>query len=195
MRSAIPNFSELMANKRYKRTRAEHLLEEVLALVQTKTATERHVRDVILHLQATLGMVALGDTWALWSPIEVATWQADMLGLLRNLAPESSTIGHELPIVALGPLVITTVCGANGDVQLCIEGANCDVATYFVVQLLREAGAARIRRCDCDAVFVKVGRREFCSKRCQKRVYMRVYYRDLRNQQEMRRHGKTTRTR
>jgi hypothetical protein len=41
--------------------------------------------------------------------------------------------------------------------------------------LVRRVGRDRIRECDCLHRFVAVGKRQFCSTACQKRVYMRRF--------------------
>lgn len=46
------------------------------------------------------------------------------------------------------------------------------------LRLLRMVGRDRLHRCasvECGKLFVRRGRREFCSDRCQKRVYMRKF--------------------
>jgi hypothetical protein len=61
----------------------------------------------------------------------------------------------------------------GSDVALRIDGTAKDVLTFQVINLLRAAGVKRLQRCDCGRAFVRIRRQEFCSERCQKRVYMR----------------------
>lgn len=44
-----------------------------------------------------------------------------------------------------------------------------------VLRLIQFIGRDRLRQCACGQVFVRRGRREYCSDRCQKRVYMRQF--------------------
>lgn len=43
------------------------------------------------------------------------------------------------------------------------------------IRLVGLVGADRVRLCECDRFYVQVGKRRFCSERCQKRVYMRRF--------------------
>ena len=60
-----------------------------------------------------------------------------------------------------------------------IHGTPRDVLLYQVITLLgRVGGVERLRLCpaaDCGHVFLKIGRRDFCSDRCQRRVFLRTY--------------------
>jgi hypothetical protein len=49
-------------------------------------------------------------------------------------------------------------------------------AYALAMRAAHDAFLHRVRKCkaeDCERTFVRDGRREFCSTRCQKRVYMR----------------------
>jgi len=49
---------------------------------------------------------------------------------------------------------------------------------YQVATSLARIGIDRLRRCpapDCGRTFVKIGRREYCSERCQRRVFVSTY--------------------
>ncbi len=60
----------------------------------------------------------------------------------------------------------------------------CDVESFHeafvfqVLQLLRIVGWERLQVCACQKVFVKAGRREYCSEKCFRRFYMRRYRAD-----------------
>lgn len=49
-----------------------------------------------------------------------------------------------------------------------------DVFWFQALNVLQGAGGSCLGRCDCERLFVKVGKRRFCSTRCQRRVMMRV---------------------
>jgi len=85
--------------------------------------------------------------------------------------------------------------GPSG-ILIFIDGEPRDVLLYQVSTFLQAVGTDRLRQCpapDCPRVFVKRGRREFCSERCQRRVFLASY--DPFRAQSRRKdsHGKTTR--
>lgn len=43
------------------------------------------------------------------------------------------------------------------------------------LRLVQFVGVSRLQICDCERLFVQVGKRRFCSERCQTRVYMRRF--------------------
>lgn len=59
-----------------------------------------------------------------------------------------------------------------GGLTLAIDGAPRDLVLAQTLLLLQRVGVDRLRPCECGLLFVKSGRREFCSTRCAKRVYM-----------------------
>lgn len=93
-----------------------------------------------------------------------------------------------------------------GQVLLTVSGTPRDVTLYLAASLLQEVGTDRIRTCpapDCGRAFVKIGRREHCSTRCQRRVWSRGYdpfaararRPDNPQAKKRTRHGKATRSR
>ena len=54
-----------------------------------------------------------------------------------------------------------------------VDGSPEDVLLFQLAALVQAVGFASLLECDCGKPFVKVGRRKFCSTRCQKRVFMR----------------------
>jgi hypothetical protein len=59
-----------------------------------------------------------------------------------------------------------------------IEGPLRDVFLHQFYGLLSSVGTDRLLLCpspDCGRAFLKIGRREFCSERCQRRVFIRGY--------------------
>lgn len=84
-----------------------------------------------------------------------------------------------------------------------VDGAPRDVTLHFAASLLQQVGTEKLRLCrapDCRKAFVKVGRREFCSPGCQRRVFLSEYdplaarpRRGDVSRRKVLRHGKTTR--
>jgi hypothetical protein len=61
----------------------------------------------------------------------------------------------------------------DGTLQVQFSGGLGDLLpmqTYLVTRLI---GRERLRLCECGRPFVRIGKRRFCSERCQKRVYMK----------------------
>jgi CGNR zinc finger len=87
--------------------------------------------------------------------------------------------------------------GPSG-IVLFVEGDPRDVLLYQASTFLQAIGTDRLRRCpapDCGRVFVKVGRREYCSERCQRRVFISTYDPFKAQPRRKDRHGKPTRKR
>jgi hypothetical protein len=82
----------------------------------------------------------------------------------------------------LGSIQITAM-KSEDRIVLFVGGDPTDVTLYTAAALLRtrigtEPLAKRLRLCpapDCGRAFVKIGRREFCSTRCQRRVFLSTY--------------------
>lgn len=67
---------------------------------------------------------------------------------------------------------------SKGRTLFMVYGSPQDTFRYLLVRLLERVAVDRLRRCPnsaCGRFFVKRGRREYCSTRCQSAVYMRTY--------------------
>jgi hypothetical protein len=67
---------------------------------------------------------------------------------------------------------------SKGKVGFLVGGHPLDVVSYQAATLVKEIGVDRLRICsaqDCESVFIKVGRREYCSERCQRRAFLSGY--------------------
>lgn len=140
---------------------------------------------------------------AAWSTDEIAQLGTEIRSVLRQVI-EARTDGGPVPTVPIA-VEITPVpfpsAKRPGRVALAMSGSPRDVVWFHVLHLLQSVGLDKIVRCDCGRAVVKVGKRRYCSDRCQKRVYMREQ-RDAERQERIalesrrrRPHGKTTRTR
>lgn len=116
--------------------------------------------------------------------------QRDIIAVIRQIAAVSDLrVGESLSPIALrvnGPLHIAVLPLPRDRTVLLVHGTPTDVFRYNVTRILESGGLERLRRCPsergphghgrpCDQVFVKVGRRQFCSTQCQTRAYMRRY--------------------
>jgi endogenous inhibitor of DNA gyrase (YacG/DUF329 family) len=72
-----------------------------------------------------------------------------------------------------------------------------DLVLYRLLRLLERVGTDKLQACgECQRLFIKVTRKEFCSTRCQGRVNMRNWRsRNTAPATKRRAHGKKTRTR
>jgi hypothetical protein len=111
-----------------------------------------------------------------------------------------SDAGGLMPTVQVQRLTFAAT-PVGSDVLITVDGDAADVLLFQSVQLMQVTGVGRLRRCpNCGRIFAKTGRREFCSDRCQKRIYMRNLRAREREKREKakrkgRHSGKTTRTR
>jgi hypothetical protein len=79
-------------------------------------------------------------------------------------------------------------------VDVLVHGQPRDWLLYRVIRLLEQVGAQNLKTCpapECGRLFLKVTRKEFCSARCQSRIYMRGY----RQQGKTAAHGEATKRR
>jgi len=129
-----------------------------------------------------------------WSAIEVAQYQDTLRAFFRGLIRETGK-GGIVPTLWVERVAFGLIPTGTSTV-VTIDGAAVNVLRFQLVELIQAAGLERLHRCDCGRIFAKVGRRQYCSSRCQKRYYMREQRRQEREKPRRRkRHGKTTRTR
>lgn len=126
-----------------------------------------------------------------WSDDDVMIWRELILGaVLWSMLPKSDRAvapGQGWP----ADLRIAAI-RQSGNVVMRLDGSAGAALMFQVVNLLRIVGLDRMLHCDCGRRFIRVGRQEFCSERCQNRSYMR-----RRREAERptgRRRGKATRT-
>ncbi len=107
---------------------------------------------------------------------EVITVRAELLAFLRGLVRTQSFGGSQS--IGTEGLFNFTARLARGRVALGADGKHTrDLIVLQVVLLALHVGLPNVRKCgapDCDHLFVKRYRREYCSVACQKREYMRV---------------------
>lgn len=83
-------------------------------------------------------------------------------------------------------------------VSIVVDGTPTDAILFLAARLVERAGTERLRICpalDCRRLFLKAGRREFCSTKCQRRVYLQTYdpFAARRRRAIVGRHGKAPR--
>lgn len=98
-------------------------------------------------------------------------------------SPDGMMPSLKLPSLQFFPLPAPGVGSvSDSEAQIGVMGTQRDCLWLQTLTLLPAAGIGRLKRCECGRVFAKTGRREYCSPRCQRRVYMRARRADERTQ-------------
>lgn len=158
-----------MARGRYKPPPA---LEDLSALV-------RHAESDRASWLAVLNIAGFGpkpftgdviEQFRNQTPGEIQAVHADLRAFLRTAAGCSSG-ALQLPFQPTLQLLNT-----HSGVRVVVSGKTPrDVTLYLAAALIEAAGAERLRCCpapNCGRAFVKIGRREYCSAECQRRVFL-----------------------
>lgn len=120
---------------------------------------------------------------------ELDTTRAELQNLFRS-ALRGARIQRPSDPIAFAYDVRITAEIVGGDVRLAATGDGRDLLLLQVVLLLDRVGLSTVRECGalgCGRLFVKAYRREYCSVRCQRRVYMRARRENERRVRERRR--------
>lgn len=197
-----------LARKRYASS-AETLLGRLVAFAESESPDEAEERRTLADVLSHGPVLVVGDAhhevladtaeMLCWSAADVARFRAELRGFLRGLIDLTSDdeAGALVPQVAVKHVTFGAAFD-GGRVLLTVDGGARDVLGLQALELLRSVGVGRVRKCECGRLFVKSGRREYCSLRCQKGVYMRAFRQREReqNKRERRsRHGRTARKR
>lgn len=108
------------------------------------------------------------------TPPQVARLKGELRSFIRFLAGGSATEHLDGPRIQ----VELVPAKAGSRVSLFLNGEPRDVVLYQTLTIVDAVGIDRLRLCpapDCGRAFVKVGRREYCSPRCQRRVFLASY--------------------
>jgi hypothetical protein len=114
--------------------------------------------------------------------------RAELLAFLRGLVRHQGQLLQ--PISTVGSIAFAGRLGPTGRVELLVDSEHARaVVIQQLMFLLHDVGLANVRECaadDCQRLFVKVYRRQFCSTTCQKRIQMR--HKRQRDREEDERH-------
>lgn len=102
--------------------------------------------------------------------------RAELLAFLRGIIRAKGQGRFSDAMSSYGGVSFAIGLGADGRASCFISnGSIRDIILVQLVTLLQVVGMANVRVCgaDCERLFVKTHRREYCSPRCQKRAYMR----------------------
>jgi len=105
------------------------------------------------------------------SPPARAALQLDLRTFVRDLAAHDGA-DREGPRLRIEIMPVLTTADT---LEWFVDGPERDVLLYQVATLAAAVGTARLRRCpalDCGRAFVQVGRRLFCSPRCQRLMFL-----------------------
>lgn len=110
-------------------------------------------------------------------PYDVIVLRAELLQLLRSTVRQGQIGASSNPIaLSPGPGLSLTVRLVEGRAWIAATGDTRSLVIQQIVLLLHEVGLTNVQKCsapDCQRLFVKMYRREFCSPQCQKRIYTR----------------------
>lgn len=166
----------MIGKKRYIQRRAETLLTKLVTVAEMPVAQARRVFAELLA--ARVGeVVEVGVTLEVRHALrhdatddEIAAWQQQVSQRLLDDVQIRKTHRVVGQGISLESALITTT--AQG-IQFEVSGELGDLLAMQAYLLARTVGRERLRQCACGKVFVRTGRREYCSERCQKRFYMR----------------------
>lgn len=164
----------MQPRKRYTARQAEALLTRLVTVAKAPPVAARRVLSELTT--AWLGDTVIAgsalETVRTASPEAVAAWSQRVETLLRGIV----NVGEHLPgvrqVMMLKPVTLM-ISPTTLRQEASVSPGHA--LTMQTVALVRVVGLERLRRCDCDQLFVKVGKRKACSEQCQKRVYMRRY--------------------
>jgi hypothetical protein len=178
-------------NKRYRRPNAEALLQQAIDFAEGAVKTNAAWRQVCAALMHGTGTapIVFGDApheLRRWSAVQIASLQMELRRFFRTLVSGKiqDDQGALLPAVRLQNVELSPHASLGDQIVLALDGSARDVIWFQVINLLQSIGVRRLQLCPCGRVFARVGRREFCSTRCQKRYYMRKFRQDQEDHHE-----------
>jgi hypothetical protein len=161
-----------MQRKRY--TNPEQLLQRVVLRLEDEG--ERGHREALQALLAEGPLLCSDALLTTLQKRDVAPWaeiRVEVLAFLRTLIREAQ-YGRPSSELGIYGSVTFTGLGGSGRTVRAAEGSVRDLLVLQLVMLLHEVGIGQVRTCaafDCQRLFVKTYRRNFCSTRCQKRTH------------------------
>jgi hypothetical protein len=165
-----------MQRKRYTAGRAQALLADTVELIAEPSPSPAVIRRAYAKvLQAQVSDVIVSDgtreAWQKASDDDVLQSHKRIRGLMQftTVLRAGSATGALPAFAASGVTVKPTGRGLE------VAGGPFQMIVLQVLTLWRVVGPDRFAVCDCGRPFVRVGKRKYCSGRCQKRFYMRRF--------------------
>jgi hypothetical protein len=179
-----------MARGAYTQTTTRKILRVLIAFAEGE---QNNFADLVRGGKAFATGPSLNALGRL-TPRQVAALKSDLRAFVRFLAGGSATEHQDGPRIQ----VELVPAKAGNRVSLFVNGEPRDVVLYQTLTMVEAVGIDRLRLCpapDCGRAFVKVGRREYCSPRCQRRVFLATYDPFKAQPRRKDHHGKPTRKR
>ena len=156
----------------HKHNTGRQVLALLSHLIQIQTARPSASRRVLSDLVSIrFGDVVVADSvyedLQVLSSEQVVEWHAGIAKLLREYAELRQLLFRGMRIEIQAKLVVTTK-----DSHVEVSGSTEELLRVQTLALLQRYGD-RLCMCDCGQLFVRIGKRRFCSARCQMRVWMR----------------------
>lgn len=133
-------------------------------------------RGLLLQVLEGGDVVPVGDAIGeleQWPRSQVELFRLQLQGFLRHLLEGSDDGGHMLPARTVNRIEFAPTM-IRGRVLLTFDGPARDALWFKTIDLLRRVGLPNLRSCPgCGDAYVRNGRREYCSDKCQAKIYMR----------------------
>jgi hypothetical protein len=112
-----------------------------------------------------------------WRPSQVEMFRSEAIELLKALVSDSrADRGSKLQAIQIRNLELSPAPAGN-TVALILDGPARDVLWFQVLDVLRTVGIENIRPCRfCERIFVKSGKRDYCSSKCAQNFRARAFY-------------------
>lgn len=169
--------------KRYAHQQAADALQELLDFIQTPKSEKQwrridYGRALLKHLveaepiDATPVFNLLLEDLERESPKALLSYWQDIeswvcAAAAKQWQPEPRTMYVELSVFP--------ACPTAKLMSFIFTGGTKDLLWVQITRLLEFIGPERVTNCGCGRLFVRAGKRRFCSTRCQSREYMRRY--------------------
>jgi hypothetical protein len=159
-----------MSAKRYTRARLEQILKRLVACSQGQGFASEAKRALTALLEARMSDVRIAE------PV-IRRLRADPTRIMRLawIPAIAEVLRGDGPAL---DIQVRTLRVSAHDTFVEVDGPLGHLVALQMLTLLRLVGRQKIQRCDCGRQFVKIGKRRFCSERCQKRVFMRKFRAD-----------------
>lgn len=162
-----------MRTKRDRATAEDELLQRVVTTLEapdTVKASWPFYVDALLDLLGHGPLICRANDLDSFDERKALDVRAELLGFLRSVAT-----GAVLERESYGGICLYDLVTFKAQVSLdglrmmsIAEGASRDLMVLQVMTIFDRIGLGRVRRClGCATVFVRTGKREYCTTRCQ----------------------------
>ena len=174
-----------MTTKRYTEAQGIALARRLVAALDAPAERARRVLSTLMRARLSHVVIASHSSQDVEQATEqeLGEWQQALKATLAWIVQARDQGWRLVSTVTGQPVVTAPTAVIGGEVRVQISTADASVTLsgppldMLVTQLYALVGLVRrrLRRCDCGQIFVRTGKRQFCSSRCQKRIYMRRF--------------------